>query len=189
MNIVIKEKDKQIVYSVIFAVIIIMDLIFILGWQWRSLINSYKEASERKQDIVAFESDIRNLEANKKEIIILVEKIKSMELLIIDEIDVSALVENISNLANSSGVKINQIKPVIDNNDPKFLQTEDAKFGEIEIQIIAKADFHQLGNFISKIESAKNFLKLFSLEIVTDNRNYFVQNISLSLKSFVNIKG
>jgi len=187
LNIVIKEKDKQILTIVIFVIIIVVDLVFILGWQWRLLSGYFKNAHEKKQAIVALEADVRSVEDYKKEIVNLEEKIAQKKLLIIDEMDVSALIENISNLADKSGVKITQIKPVI-HSEPKFVQARDSRFGEIEFQLIAKSDFHQLGNFISKLESAKSFLKLSALEISTDNRNYFVQNIGLSLKSFVNLK-
>lgn len=188
MALLIKEKDKQIIFLAVFAIIIIVDLIFILGWQWRLLSGYYKSANEKKQAIAALEKDVRNLDVYKKEIVDLDKKITDKSRSIINEMDVSVLIENISNMADSSGVKITQIKPVIDVSNEKFIQTSDAKFKEMEIQIIAKSDFHQLGNFISRIESARNFLKLFSLEIVTDSRNYFVQNIALSLKTVVNLK-
>lgn len=188
LNIVVREKDKQILYIVIFIIIIVIDLVVILGWQWRLLFGYYKSTNEKKQAIVALENDIRNLDRHKQEIADLDEKITHMKLLIIDEVDISSLIEDISNLANASRVKITQIKPVFDSDNPKIVEAKDGKFAEIEIRIVAKSDFHQLGNFISKVESAKSFLKLSSLEIVTDNRNYFVQNIGLSLKSFVNIR-
>ena len=188
MSIVIKEKDKQIAILVAFFIIVTLDLIFILGWQWRSLSNKYKNASQKKQAIIALEADLRNLEGYKTEIAALDDKIVNLRLAIIDEVDISALIENISNLADSCGVKITQIKPVLDVNNPKFVQVRDSKFGEIEIQIIAKSDFHQLGSFINKFETNKYYLKLFSLDITTESKNYFVQNIALALKSFVNIK-
>ncbi|MFC1709904.1 type 4a pilus biogenesis protein PilO [Candidatus Omnitrophota bacterium] len=188
LNIVIREKDKQIAILVAFFMIIALDLIFILGWQWRSLSSNYKNASEKKQIINSLEIDLRNLDGYNNEILGLDEKISKLKLSIIDEVDISALIENISNLADSSGVKITQIKPVFEASESKYVEAKDSKFAEVEIQIIAKSDFHQLGSFISKIESAKNFLKVYSFDITTDNRNYFVQNIALSLKSFVNLK-
>lgn len=188
MNIVIREKDKQIAIIAGFTIIILVDLFFILGWQWRSLSAYFKDTSQKKQDIVSLVTDIRNLDGYKNEIVDLDDKIARLELLIVDEVDVSSLIENISNLADSSGVKITQIRPAASSDGQRFVQAKDAKFGEIEIQIIAKSDFHQFGNFISKIESAQNFFKLSSLEITTDSRNYFIQQIALSLKSFVSIK-
>jgi Tfp pilus assembly protein PilO len=153
LSIVIKEKDKQVAILVAFFIIIALDLIFILGWQWRTLSNKYKSASQKKQAIVALETDLRNLDSYKNEITALDKTISNLKLFIIEEVDISALIESISNLADSSGVKITQIKPVMDTSDPKFVEVRDAKFGEIEIQIIAKSDFHQLGSFINKLET------------------------------------
>ncbi len=185
----LKDKDKEILILSAFVIIVLIDLIVILfGWQLRQMFGSYKSAKEKKQAIVSLDSDIVNLERYKKESVDLDKKISELKLSVVEEMDISALVENISNLAESNGVKITQIKPVIDNSEPKIIEAKDAKFAEIVLQIKAKSDFHQLGNFISKIESAKSFLKVASLEIETDNRNYFIQNIELDLKSFINIK-
>ncbi|MFH1622706.1 MAG: type 4a pilus biogenesis protein PilO [Candidatus Omnitrophota bacterium] len=183
-----QDKDKQVVSLVVFIVIILIDLIFILGWQWRLLSGYYKNAKEKKQSIISLKIDLQNLDNYNKEMSNLDERVTSMKLLIIDEADISALIENISNLADSSGVKVTQIKPVIDSIKPRYIQARDTKFQEIDIKIIAKADYHQFGNFMSRIESAKSFLKLSELEMETDNRNYFTQNIGLTLKTFVKVR-
>lgn len=188
MNVVIRERDKQIIYLAIFIIVVIADVFLILGWQLRSLLNYYKIANERKEAITTLKSDILNLDSYKKEVAKLDEKVKSFKLLFTDEEDVSGLIENISGLANSSSVKIIQIKPVKESSDSAAVKAKDNKFTEIGIQIAAKADFHQMGNFISKIESSKSFLKVSSLEIETDSKDYYAQNIRLSLASFVNTK-
>ncbi len=184
----IREKDKQIIYLVLFTIIIVIDLMVILGWQLRLLFKYFNTSNERKQSIELLESDIRNLDKYKLEITDLDKKVNNLKLLVSEEEDISALIENISHLADSSDIKITQIKPEMDMDEKKFVGTKEDKFSQIEIQIVAKSDFHQLGSFVSKIESAKNFLKFTSLELETDNRNYFIQNVNLSLISYVRIK-
>lgn len=188
MGIVIREREKQIIYLAIFIVIVIADVFFILGWQFKLFFNYYKTTNLRKKAITTLKSDIINLDGYKREIAKLDEKTKDFNLLIADEKDISILIENVSNLANSSSVKIIQIRPVKDKSEKSTIKAKNSSFSQIVIQISARCDFHQLGNFMSKIETAKNFLKPASLEIQTDGKDYFVQNVKLSLISFVNTK-
>lgn len=185
MNLVIKEKDKQILYLVIPIIIIIVDFLTILGWQCRLLFKYYKTVNTKKETIMTLQDDILNLDAYKNEISALDEKIKNPTVSISEEKDISVLIEDISDLANDSGVKILQIKPVLEIEDKDTTKIKNEEPSEVGIQIAAQADFHQLGNFISKVESAKSFLKVSALEIETDNKNYFIQNIKLFLKSYI----
>lgn len=189
MNIKLKNKDKQTIFLAAIVIFIVIDLfIIIVGWQCRSLFKYYKAAAEKRQMIAMLENDIKNLNSYRQEISDLETSIRNLELLVTNEANISGLIENISNLANICGVKIIQVKPEVVDEDDKStgLQIKDNKFGEIEIQLVAKADFHQLGSFISKIESEKNFFKVTSLEIETASENYMIQNIRLSLKSIIN---
>lgn len=186
MGLTITEKDKQIVGLTIFTIFIVGDLVFGLGWQYRSLSKYNRKVNIKKQAIGALENDIRNLDRYKQEINDLDEKINNFEFLVKDEKEVANLIENISNLADNSGVKIKQIKPLIGRSNLKTVEVKDGKFSEVEIQILGESDFHQLGSFVSRIESAKTFFRVSSLEIETDNKNYYIQNIKLSLRTFVN---
>lgn len=187
MAIIIKEKDRQVIYIAIIVIIIVVDVIFILGWQFHSLFKNIKMTADKRQAIITLENDIRNLDKLKQEIIDLEKKINNLELMIAKEQDVSVLMEDISNLADKTGVKVIQIKPAIDEDSSSIVSAKDARFQEVEIKIIATAGFHQLGNFINKIETADKFFKLSSLEIETDNKDYFLQSIRLSLVSILSL--
>lgn len=188
MNLVIREKDKLIVGITLFVIIVVSDLVMGLGWQYRLLSDYGEKVNTRTLGIRILENDIKNLDRNKEETADLDEKIDNLKLLITDERDISVLIENISNSADSTGVKIIQVKPATDVSNLRTVETKDGKFGEIEIQIMGKSDFHQLGNFVSKIESVKGFFKISSLEIEGDSKDYFTQNILLSLRTVVNLE-
>ena len=188
MAIVIKEKDKQIVYIAIFIIILVIDFFLILGWQFRLLLRNFKMANEKRQAIVALENDTKNMDKYKQETADLDKKIKDLELMVTKEQDIQFLIEDISVLASKSNIKIMQIKPIIDEDKLNIVSSKDGKFSEVEIKISATAGFHQLGNFINNIESANKFFKLSSLEIETDNKDYLVQNIRLSLISILDLK-
>ncbi|MDD5006067.1 MAG: type 4a pilus biogenesis protein PilO [Candidatus Omnitrophica bacterium] len=181
------EKNKQIILLVILAIIVVADLAIIGGWQYNLLSRYSRDVSSKEKSIAALERDIRNLDKNKQEMAELDEKNNNFKIMIVDEKDIAVLIEKISNLADDSGVKIIQIKPLMDNSDLNIIEAKDSKFREIEIQIVGKADFHQLGNFVSSLESASNFFKVSSLDIESQDKDYLVQNIRLSLTTFVNI--
>lgn len=187
MNIVIKEKDKKIVYATLFIVFIVVDVAMILGWQYRLFSQHSETLTRKKQSIDNLDRDAKNLDRIRKEAEDLDKNIGDLRLYIMEEKNISYLIEDISNLGNDSGVKITQIKPVLDGSGFQTVDAKDYKFREIEIQIVAKSSFHQLGNFISKIESAKSFFKVVSLDINLDDKNYNIQNIRLSLRTFINI--
>ncbi|MDD5355439.1 MAG: type 4a pilus biogenesis protein PilO, partial [Candidatus Omnitrophica bacterium] len=157
------------------------------GWQYR-LFSKYSETlTKKKQAMVNLERDINNLDRTKKEAGDLEKKIDDLCLFVIEGENISALIEDISKLANNSGVKITQIKPVMDNVNFETVDVKDIKFHEIEIQIVGQSGFHQLGDFISRVESAKNFFKVVSIGIDPNDKDYNVQNIKLSLRTYVSI--
>jgi Tfp pilus assembly protein PilO len=187
VKLVIREKDKQIVLLAFFIAFIVIDVAMLLGWQCRLFSKYSQTLSKKKQIMVNLDNDIMNFNKTKKEAGDLDEKAGVLRISIMDEKNISALIENISNLANSSGVKITQIKPVMDISDSQIIEAKDNKFKEVEIQIVGKSSFHQLGNFISQIEKDKTFFKISSLDIEADAKDFKAQNVRLSLKTFVNV--
>lgn len=187
MNLSIKEKDKQIVFIALFIVFILGDIVMVLGWQYRLFSQNRQTLINKKRTMSNLESDIKNLEKTKKESGVLDNKVSDFSLSVVDEKNISALIENISNLAVENDVKITQIKPVTDGPNFNVVELKDGKFKEIEIQITGKAAFHKLGNFINRIETSQNFFKVVSLDIEVDVKDQESQNIRLSLRTFVNI--
>lgn len=189
----LKDKDKKLVIIIGFILFIVIDVVMIFfGWQCRSLFGYYKLAGERSQQIKTMENDIINKERYGQELSELDRTIDDLRLRVSDEAEVPVLMENISRLASAIGVRVLQIKPTLEikkvpPSDAEATETEKEKFGEIIISIVAESGFHQLGAFISRLESEKNLFRLSSIEIQTDAKNYLVQNIRLSLKSTIRL--
>jgi Tfp pilus assembly protein PilO len=186
-GLIIKEKDKQIALIILFAIIIAVDLAIVLGWQYRLFSKNNETLVNKKKMLNSLENDLKNLDKTTQEIGDMDAKINMFYSSMVEEKNISTLIEDISNLANLSGVKITQIRPITDNINFEIIEAKDSKFNEIEIQIVGKANFHQFGNFINRIESAKTFYKVDSFEIEADAKDYNVQNIRLSLRTYVNI--
>jgi len=187
MNIAIKEKDKKIVFVTLFVIFIVLDMAMLLGWQYRLFSKNSETLTKKKQAMANMERDISNLDRIKKEAGDIEKKTGDLCLSIKEGENVSALIEDISKLANNSGVKITQIKPVMDDVNFATVDIKDVRLHEIEIQIVGQSGFHQLGDFISKVESAENFFRVVSLSIDPNDKDYNVQNIKLSLRTYINI--
>lgn len=186
----VKLKDKKVIYIAGGIALLLIDIIVIFGWQCRSLVHNFALAGERRQQILTMEKDIINKEKYKKELSDLNTVVGTLKDSIIDESDVPVLMENISTLARTIGVKILQIKPVFEfdrNAASGVVTVNEEQFATIGIRIAAECGFHQLGAFISRLESAENFFRLAAIEIQTDTKNYLVQNVRLSLTSVIKL--
>lgn len=184
MDIQALMKDKKVLYMSIAVVVIVLDVFIGLGMQCRSIFNYYKKCNERKQALVALRADMKKCDGYKKDIAEFNERFGKLAAEVTSEANVPALIDNISNLANDCGVEVTQLKPV-SGAASNAIDVKGEKFQEIEFQILAEADFHEVGNFINRLETQKNFFRVVSLEVLTDKNNYLLQGLRLSVKSIV----
>ena len=79
--------------------------------------------------------------------------------------EVSSLLEDFSDIAESSGVKILRIKPleVIDSISETGARSE--LYSEFPILIEARGGYHQCGIFINKLESIDRFIRIDEVDI------------------------
>jgi Tfp pilus assembly protein PilO len=79
--------------------------------------------------------------------------------------DASAVISDISEMANSAQIKITSITPDKDR--------EYAAYGEMSVRLTALApDYHRIGDFISRLENSSGFYTIESLSMQpTSNRN------------------
>jgi len=188
LKVKIKESDRQLLILIAFFLIIAIDLVFVLGWQLRIVINGFKDANQKKSSIITLKDDSKKLEEYKKELFVVEKKLSILESSVTDDAGLSSLLESISNLAIDCGVKIVQIKPLSEIEDLLSAKIEGGKLTQVEIQLIAQCSFHQLGNFVSLLESKNRSFIITSLSIESDNKDYLVNNVRISLRSVLKTK-
>lgn len=83
------------------------------------------------------------------------------------EKEIPLLLENLSNIARSSGVKIQSITPLSrsqayknDNHDKG-----ETVYQEVPIAITAASGYHELGDFVSTLESDKRFMQVSDIKV------------------------
>lgn len=162
------EKRKFLIISLTSAALLLLDILFIL----RPLIN---KAYDLKSQVVSIKNNIANL---NKQISMLDSQTKKLGMLTTDktnyekkfpkEEEVPALLESLSTIAKRSSVDIIAVKPVkIEAKEQ--MEKIAGIFHEIPIEILAKGGYHQLGQFINRLENLDRFMEVIDIEIVRDN--------------------
>lgn len=79
--------------------------------------------------------------------------------------EMSSLLEDFSNTAESSGVNILKIKPLEMAGGASAAGTLGTFYSIFPILIEARAGYHQLGSFINKLENMDRFIKIEKIDI------------------------
>lgn len=174
------ESDRKtlILAVVIFVFAIYLDYAFVIGWQKGLLNVSEKKVQKINAEISALMQDLarmRSLQKKQQELG------KSGFKKVITEDEVSLLLRDISNMANASNVKVVQIKPLRSQSPPK---AEDGAY-PLNISLELLCAYHALGSFINRLEDAEQIMEVAQLKVLPQAENYFYQQVSLILKTYV----
>ncbi|MFA5388921.1 MAG: type 4a pilus biogenesis protein PilO [Candidatus Omnitrophota bacterium] len=99
---------------------------------------------------------------------------------------VSSLLEGFSNVAESSGVKILKVKPLetpVTSASKQKAATE--AYAEFPILIEARAGFHQLGDFVNKLENMDRFIKIMDIDITGVDKDPRRHDIKIRIVTYV----
>jgi len=84
------------------------------------------------------------------------------------EKEIPVLLENLSQIAKKSRVKILSITPI----SRRAPQNKKASvYQEVPIAITAQSGYHDLGNFINKLENGQRYMQIRDIEIKTNKNN------------------
>ncbi len=94
--------------------------------------------------------------------------------------ELPALLENLSKLAQDSGVKIISLKPI--ENVSKA--DKERRYHSIPIAINASSGTHELGRLLSKLESGPTFFRVTDIKIAAESADIKRHSIQLDLETF-----
>lgn len=113
--------------------------------------------------------------------------VQSLRQLLPPEHELPAAIEFLSDLASQSNVKIQTIFPQR-REEQGASPTSDAGRGEIyrgiSIQIEALAGYHQVGTFVSLVESSKRPMRLLSLRISSNPKDLRWHSVTLLIAAY-----
>lgn len=102
------------------------------------------------------------------------------------EHEIPMLLEDISNMATTSNVKILGISPL---GGGKEGGAKAKVYQGIPIMINAVGGYHELGVFINKLENADRFMEISDLKVNSNKADYRRHNIELIVSTYVLLKG
>lgn len=136
-----------------------------------------KEIRSARTLIKDFEKLKSNLEERKQ-------KIESYEKKLPAEQEIPALLENLSDMARDSDVKIEGIAPVASHFKDDKSAKKSSIYREIPILITAKSGYHELGHFLNKLENADRFMKVIDMDIKADKANLKKHEVQLMVCTY-----
>ena len=101
------------------------------------------------------------------------------------EQEVPKLLEMLSTMARSSNVKIVGITPLASKQE----ESPEKIYQEIPILISAKSGYHELGRFLSDLESSDRFMKVSDIDIKENKSNVKRHDVELLVVTYVLLEG
>ena len=185
-----KAKKNEILafVAMVSAIIIIGYYFLFLTPVMAKLTSAFRESAKIQNMISKARLSINSMARMKREI----EELRSREdfygTKLPEEEEFPAVLENLSNMARNSGMKITKIMPRKDSPRPFEEAVESPIYRQQAILIDAQCGYHQLGTFIAELESAERFMKISDIKITRGKTNPKRHNVQLVVKTFI-LKG
>jgi len=154
--------------------------------QIKSIVEVSQEIRTVASDMKTTSSEIKKLDANKNALEEYKAKFDAVKKrLLMQEEEIPHLLETISKMAKESGVKIVGIKPAPAPRAGERRDTKGPIAREVSILITAKCGFHELGEFLSRIENSEKFVKVLDIGVLHNKAAPIKHDVSLVVAAYV----
>lgn len=185
---VTKNKTQMMVFALLVVVIIaVLFINFLLIPQVARLTDVFSKMGKMRSDLKSATDDIAKIEKFHKDIDSYKGKVERYEKMLPAEQEIPTLLENLSEMAKSSNIKILGITPAVQNMDQKA--QKNGIYQEIPILISAKSGYHELGLFLSNLENSDRFMKVVDIEIKANKTSPKKHDIELIVLTYILLKG
>lgn len=190
-----RDKKKLAFAGIAMAVFLYVDLAFIAGAQTGALKALNKKISQIRADISDLTKDIEYVRQKKDP-----SASQAGAKKLVQEKDIPALLQHISGLANSNGLRVMQIDSIKETQKTQksAKKTPKTKAGAktvsvepkpslpaIKIKMEVIGTYHKLGYFINDLENSDKFCFIDELMIGRDPADQLKQRINLVIKTYV----
>jgi len=182
-------KSKQTQTLLLIALISFMAtaayLYFVFVPQVVSVFKLSGDVGKMKSELRSARVVIKDFERLKNDLKESSQKVESYEKKLPAEQEIPALLENLSNMAKESDIKIVGIVPAMsyfkdDKSVKKILI-----YREIPILITAKSGYHELRSFLNKLENADRFMKVVDIDIKSNKASPKKHDVELMVCTYV----
>jgi Tfp pilus assembly protein PilO len=193
-----KEQTEKMVLMGIGVFVFVMVLFqFVMVPSLRKLGELNTEIGRLRENLKKSQALITNKAQMENRLAVLQQKLKDYKTALPPYSDMPNILQNISNIASETKVKIIKIEPLKAEQQPAAVpgavkpqgKPEPGKAGllytEIPIKIEARGGYHALGEFIGEIEASKNIMAIGDLEIDASPDDMFSHNARLLIVAYV----
>lgn len=162
-----KSKRTQILLLIVLVSFMIAAAYFYFVFvpQVKRVFKVTVSAGRMKSDLRSARVVIKDFEKLKSDLKERSQKVDSYEKKLPAEQEIPALLENLSNMAKDSDIKIIGIVPAMSYfKDDKSVEKNQI-YREIPILITAKSGYHELGHFLNNLENSDRFMKVVDIGI------------------------
>ena len=182
----IKEKQKIYILAAIFGIVgLMLYYSLLLKPQFSSFVARNKEFRIVKEKVKNGEMLIANEAGLIRQHDNFVKQAGYLEKRLPGQDQISSLLEDFSNIAESSGVSILKIKPL---EEPASLSKQkiiNNSYTEFPILIEARAGYHQLGAFVNKLETMDRFIKITDIDVLGIDKDPRHHDIKMRIITYV----
>ncbi len=181
------EKNRYYVLAAILIGIFVIDYLFIMMPQVRTLLALNPKISALSKDLKQARDDIKKVDQYQAELRGFKEKMKTIGKKILNREEIPTILDNISLIANASKVRINQIMPIRESQN-LVLTTDEGKYFSFPILVVAKGGYHDLGRFLNKIENNRIFMSIMDFDITGNSDDTTHHSARITIKAFIREK-
>ena len=125
---------------------------------------------------------ISSIDGLKKQVAQYQDKIQRYEGMLPAEQEIPKLLEDLSQMAKESNVKIVGLTPL---QSKQGSQGPDEIYQEIPIRISARSGYHELGKFLSNLENSDRFMKVADIKIKENKATPKKHDVELLVLTYV----
>ncbi len=183
-----KKNAKQImIFMALVAMLALVSYFnFILRPQVSWAVGAIRNMSKMAGDLKRSKDTIARIPKFKSDISAYKGQVDSYERMLPAEQEIPTFLENLSGMAKSSGVKIEGVAPVTKKEEKA--QTGQV-YQEMPILITAKSGYHELGQFLCRLENAERFIKVVDITIRSNKLTPKRHDVELLVLTYILTKG
>lgn len=179
-----EKKKRMILAGIVCFTVLYADLNYILKGQTKNLREVTFKLNKVRSDVYQYKRHFSKLKSMREELSALNERNKGLNSMVFSESDIASFLDDISQKANSRGIKIMNIQPQEKKGHAKNVSLKsDSGFYPLQFKLELNAGYHQLGGFISDME-ANPFITASGLSI-SSSVNSAKHKVSLILNAYV----
>ena len=186
-NIDLKNTRTQVMLLTAFAALIAaaLYLYFVFVPQVIRVFGLTAGTGKIRSELKSARAVIKDFERLNNELEEQSQKVESYEKKLPAEQEIPALLENLSNMAKDSGIKIVGIAPAMSYLKDDKSAGKSQIYREIPILITAKSGYHELGRFLGNLENVDRFMKVVDINIKSNKMSPKKHDVELMVCTYI----